>query len=127
MSVIIGGKVYDFPRLETEIAALGVTLRGLGFDGARVHTYDQGGAILQFTGGDATKVAQAMTAHASPVAVDYGADAGNVVDLEQVRSFVQASRTFLGNATPTNAQVLAQVQRNTRALLALVRIFGTNG
>ncbi len=44
-------------------------------------------------------------------------------DLEaKARTYLSAAATFLALATPTQAQVLAQVQRNTRAISALVRL-----
>lgn len=67
--------------------------------------------------------AQAIIAnHVPPALVDYGADDGNVVDIEQLRNYVQASRAFLANGTPSNADVVAQVKRNTRAILAIIRL-----
>lgn len=54
-------------------------------------------------------------------AVVYGNDAVDITNLDAVRQYVQASRTFLNEATHTQTSVAAQTERNTRAILAILR------
>lgn len=51
----------------------------------------------------------------------YGNDAADITNLAVVQQYVQASRAFLVEASHTPASVAQQTERNTRAILALLR------
>lgn len=55
-----------------------------------------------------------------PQLPDWGGDDANMMDFAAMRQYVQQSRAFL-TGTPTLADVVTQVRRNTRVILALLR------
>lgn len=115
----LNGKRVYLPQLEQELAAAGVTVRGLGIDADDLHTYTAQGAVADVP----AAAAAVVTAHVPPdiTPPDYGSDAPGL-DVGTVRTWVQNTRTYLALGTPTAAQTTAQVQRNARAILALVRL-----
>jgi hypothetical protein len=40
----------------------------------------------------------------------------------KARAYLESAQTFLDNPSPTQAQTLAQVRRNTRAIAGLIRL-----
>lgn len=65
--------------------------------------------------------ARAAAEEAARAAIVYGSDPIDLADLALVKSYVQASRTFLTEAPHTQASVAAQTERNTKAILAILR------
>lgn len=71
-------------------------------------------------------VAAVIAAHTNPpppdtTPPDYGADAADLSDYTALRQWVTLSRGYVANGSPTAADTIAQVKRNTRAILAILR------
>ena len=45
----------------------------------------------------------------------------NAVDIAKAQQYVQAANNFLGEGAHTNASITAQVERNTRAIRAILK------
>lgn len=58
---------------------------------------------------------------AFPTPPAYGADADDINDMTKVQAYATTAKTFLANGSPTQAETLAQVRRNTRAILSFAR------
>jgi hypothetical protein len=56
-----------------------------------------------------------------PTPPNFGTDAADLADVAIVRQWVSATRTYIGQATPTAADTRAQVERNARAIMALLK------
>lgn len=118
--LIPAGKAVDLVKLKAEAIAAGVALpRGLGRVGLELHTYDAQGVIVEPPAG----MTAVLAAHdgTPPAPPNYGSDAPDIADNATVVQWVADTRAFLALSPPTQAQTLAQVQRNARALLAIVR------
>lgn len=73
---------------------------------------------------DAWQTEQAQTRTADEqarAAIVYGNDAIDITNIATVKQYVQASRANLSKANRTQADLEAQVDRNTRAILAILR------
>jgi hypothetical protein len=69
-----------------------------------------------------TEQAQARTAdEQARAAIVYGNDAIDITNIATVKQYVQASRANLSKTNRTQADLEAQVDRNTRAILAILR------
>lgn len=91
---------------------------------AQQSTYEETIPPSEQTEIDALQAALTATRQADETAragIVYGTDAVDITDLDKVKQYVQASRTFVNEATHTQASVAAQTERNTRAILALLR------
>lgn len=69
----------------------------------------------------AAATAQRQANDTARAAVVYGADAVDITNMDVIKQYVQASRANINKANRTQADLEAQVDRNTRAILALLR------
>lgn len=123
----IPAKPIILHQLQAEMLAAGLSVRMLGTSGkyGRLFDHDASGVPIDLPPGAQAVIA----AHVPTPAIDFGPNA-EALDRARVQAYITASNTFLGtpNASVTQAMVLAQVQRNTKALLTLIRMArGTNG
>jgi hypothetical protein len=58
---------------------------------------------------------------AARAAITWGNDPTNIADLAVVKQYVQTSRDYLQKPGRTQGDVIAQVDRNTHAILALLK------
>lgn len=115
----LNGKRATLDRLKAELAQAGVVVPGLGVDGDDLHTYDANGAAVDVPAGAAAVVAAHVADDVTPPT--YGADA-EAFDPATARQVVAAHRAFLASGSPTNAEVVQQVRRLTRAQLGMLRL-----
>jgi hypothetical protein len=110
-------------KLRAELQAAGIAVDGLVLtdqDGRRavLASDDQGRWAELPAGSDVIVAAHDGT---PPTPPDYGADAADLNNLTVVRQWVSATRTYIDLASPTAAETRAQVERNARAILAILR------
>jgi hypothetical protein len=78
---------------------------------------------------------ETLAERAAREAAELAAGANRRTVEDRVRAYITASKTFLAIPSPTNAQVAAQVRRNTQAIIGLAKLAlndltdldGTNG
>lgn len=121
---MIVNKALALPLLESQLAAAGVTVRGLGVrvigGQTDLHTYDAGGVIIDVP----ASTSAVVTAHVAPVisSPDWGTDLQTPDEFaEQAASAVASLRAFIAAPTPTNAQVIAAVKLLCRITLFYIR------
>jgi hypothetical protein len=124
-------KQFRLDTLKDELAAAGLQVSGLvsriDDDGTDVYALDGEGRWVEL----AETARPVLEAHdgTPPVPVDFGPNAVDLVDAQRVRAYVTASNAYItrGN-TNTAAHVRDQVDRNTQAILTLIKLVrGTNG
>lgn len=114
----LNGKAVDLLRLKAELQAAGITVPALGIADDDLHTYDAAGNVVAMPAGTAAVI----NAHVSPVPLDYGVNAEDL-DRTKVQGYITTSNAYLGRgASNTPAQVRDQVDRNTKALLTLIKL-----
>lgn len=121
---MIVAKTLSLPLLEGQLAAAGVTVRGLGtrtVDGQTdLHTYDASGGIIDVP----PAAAGVVSAHTAPVIAppDWGPDLQTPDEFAaQAAAAVANLRGFIAVPTPTNAQVIAVVKLLCRIALVFIR------
>jgi hypothetical protein len=120
---LVAGKEYDLNQLEAELIAAGVPIRALGTDRlfTQIFTYDAAGDPVPLPPAAAAILA-AHVAPPVPAKPNYGNDPADL-DRQAAQAATQL-RAFIANATPTNAEVVAQAKLNARIILALMRRSG---
>lgn len=116
----LNGKRVDLVQLRQELAAAGITLGALGTAGDDLTTYDADGKPQEMPAGAGAVV----DAHVPPPATDYGASADVISDRQKIAAYVTQSKGYLGipNASKTIADVVQQTNRNTNAILSLIKL-----
>lgn len=115
----LAGKRVDLLQLRDEGIAAGVSLpQALGIAGDQLVTYSADGAIIEPPAALAA-VLEAHTPPPVPLVPNFGSDAADID--RQAAAAVTQLRQFIANATPTNAEVVANDKLQNRVLLALIR------
>jgi hypothetical protein len=125
--VNLNGKQVSLRQLEAELAAAGVTVRGLGIVDGALHTYDEDGAVIDVPPAAAAIIA-AHVPPPEPQRPDFGADVPtDGAYLAQASAAVGLLRDYLALQAPTGPQTVAALKVAIRALLWLLRRQLTSG
>lgn len=112
--MLLNGKRVNLNQLETELRASGITLRALAVSADDLKLVNDSNAQIEPPPSAVTVIAN----HVPPPLTDYGGDSQ---PRDQLTTAVNNIRQYLAIASPTNAQVIAEVRLLSRCVLFLLQ------